>query len=307
MKGDKSLSEHGKEENRKGTIIRLQGGFYDVMTELGEVRSRARGNFRKRGIAPVVGDDVLLHIEGEAGYILEVDERSNFLVRPPIANIDQALLLFSATEPAFSAHLLDRFLVLIEAKEIKPVIVLTKMDLLEGEEERVVREAIAAYRKIGYSVIETSSETLEGIEIVRPLLEGKTSVLAGQSGVGKSSLLNALEPELALETSHISKALGRGRHTTRHVTLMPLAGGLVADTPGFSNLDFPHEMEIEDLRWCFPEFVRLQDDCKFRGCLHLNEPGCAIKAAVEIGEIFPSRYSNYGMFVEEIKNRARRY
>ena len=144
-------------------------------------------------------------------------------------------------------------------------------------------------------------------EEVRPLLKEKTSVLAGQSGVGKSSLLNALDATLDLETSHISKSLGRGRHTTRHVTLIPLAEGLIADTPGFSNLDFPHEMEIEELRWCFPEFVARQDTCKYRGCLHLNEPGCAVKKSVEAEEIMSSRYTNYGMFVEEIKNRARRY
>lgn len=301
------MTEQRIEENREGTIIRLQGGFYDVMTPEGEVRSRARGNFRKRGISPVVGDEVVLHIESETGYILEVKERDNFLVRPPVANIDQALLVVSAAEPDFSAHLLDRFLVLIEAKEIQPVILLTKMDLLDDVKGPAVRDAIAAYRKIGYTVIETSSETLTGVEQVRPLLAGKTSVLAGQSGVGKSSLLNALEPSLDLETSAISKSLGRGRHTTRHVTLMPLAEGLIADTPGFSNLDFPYEMEIEDVRWSFPEFVAVQDDCKYRGCLHLNEPGCAVKDAVEAQEIMSSRYENYGMFIDEIKNRARRY
>ncbi|ASI35787.1 MULTISPECIES: ribosome small subunit-dependent GTPase A [unclassified Exiguobacterium] len=301
------MAENRIEENRDGTIIRLQGGFYDVMTTQGEVRSRARGNFRKRGISPVVGDEVVLHIESETGYILEVKERQNFLVRPPVANIDQALLVVSAAEPDFSAHLLDRFLVLIEAKEIQPIIILTKMDLLQGTAEAEVRTAIAGYRQIGYQVIETSSETLEGVEEVRPLLKEKTSVLAGQSGVGKSSLLNALDATLDLETSHISKSLGRGRHTTRHVTLIPLAEGLIADTPGFSNLDFPHEMEIEELRWCFPEFVARQDTCKYRGCLHLNEPGCAVKKSVEGEEIMSSRYTNYGMFVEEIKNRARRY
>ncbi|MFN4213283.1 ribosome small subunit-dependent GTPase A [Exiguobacterium sp.] len=293
----------------KGTIIRLQGGFYDVMTEAKqEIRCRARGNFRNRNISPVVGDDVDIQDQGDGtGYILAVDERSNHLVRPPIANIDQAFLLFSVKEPAFSFHLLDRFLVLIESKQVHPIIVLTKMDLLKEEERPAITAAAALYRSIGYEVIETSTEDGAGIEAIRALFQDKTSVFAGQTGVGKSSLLNAVAPELELATGKISKSLGRGKHTTRHVTLIQLAGGLVADTPGFSSLEFPQELEVEEMRWCFPEFVERHDDCKFRGCAHLNEPGCAVKAAVETGEIASTRYENYVTFMAELNDRQRRY
>lgn len=293
----------------KGTIIRLQGGFYDVMTETKvEIRCRARGNFRNRNISPVVGDDVDIQDQGDGtGYIMAVDERSNHLVRPPIANIDQAFLLFSVKEPAFSFHLLDRFLVLIESKQVHPIIVLTKMDLLQQDELQKIREAAALYRSIGYEVIETSIEDGSGIELIRGSFKDKTSVFAGQTGVGKSSLLNAVAPELELATGKISKSLGRGKHTTRHVTLITLADGLVADTPGFSSLEFPEELEVEEMRWCFPEFVLRHDDCKFRGCAHLNEPGCAVKAAVEAGEIASTRYENYVTFMAELNDRQRRY
>ncbi|WP_214762054.1 ribosome small subunit-dependent GTPase A [Exiguobacterium sp. s146] len=293
----------------KGTIIRLQGGFYDVMTEeKQEIRCRARGNFRNRNISPVVGDDVDIQDQGDGtGYILAVDERSNHLVRPPIANIDQAFLLFSVKEPAFSFHLLDRFLVLIESKQVHPIIVLTKMDLLTESELETIQAAAALYRSIGYEVIETSTENGTGIEQIRGSFKEKTSVFAGQTGVGKSSLLNAVAPELELATGKISKSLGRGKHTTRHVTLITLADGLVADTPGFSSLEFPEELEVEEMRWCFPEFVERHDDCKFRGCAHLNEPGCAVKAAVEAGEIASTRYENYVTFMAELNDRQRRY
>lgn len=293
----------------KGTIIRLQGGFYDVMTEeKQEIRCRARGNFRNRNISPVVGDDVDIQDQGDGtGYILAVDERSNHLVRPPIANIDQAFLLFSVKEPAFSFHLLDRFLVLIESKQVHPIIVLTKMDLLTEAERKTIHEAAALYRSIGYEVIETSTEDGSGIEQIRGSFKEKTSVFAGQTGVGKSSLLNAVAPELELATGKISKSLGRGKHTTRHVTLITLADGLVADTPGFSSLEFPEELEVEEMRWCFPEFVERHDDCKFRGCAHLNEPGCAVKAAVAAGEIASTRYENYVTFMAELNDRQRRY
>ncbi|MDL5375824.1 ribosome small subunit-dependent GTPase A [Exiguobacterium mexicanum] len=293
----------------KGTIIRLQGGFYDVMTEeKQEIRCRARGNFRNRNISPVVGDDVDIQDQGDGtGYILAVDERSNHLVRPPIANIDQAFLLFSVKEPAFSFHLLDRFLVLIESKQVHPIIVLTKMDLLTESELETIQAAAALYRSIGYEVIETSTENGAGIEQIRGSFKEKTSVFAGQTGVGKSSLLNAVAPELELATGKISKSLGRGKHTTRHVTLITLADGLVADTPGFSSLEFPEELAVEEMRWCFPEFVERHDDCKFRGCAHLNEPGCAVKAAVEAGEIASTRYENYVTFMAELNDRQRRY
>ncbi|MFN3367517.1 MAG: ribosome small subunit-dependent GTPase A, partial [Exiguobacterium mexicanum] len=182
-----------------------------------------------------------------------------------------------------------------------------KMDLLTEAERKTIHEAAALYRSIGYEVIETSTEDGSGIEKIRGSFKEKTSVFAGQTGVGKSSLLNAVAPELELATGKISKSLGRGKHTTRHVTLITLADGLVADTPGFSSLEFPEELEVEEMRWCFPEFVERHDDCKFRGCAHLNEPGCAVKAAVEAGEIASTRYENYVTFMAELNDRQRRY
>jgi len=178
---------------------------------------------------------------------------------------------------------------------------------LTEEELEPIQAAATLYRSIGYEVIETSTENGAGIEQIRRSFKDKTSVFAGQTGVGKSSLLNAVAPELELATGKISKSLGRGKHTTRHVTLITLADGLVADTPGFSSLEFPEELEVEDMRWCFPEFVERHDDCKFRGCAHLNEPGCAVKAAVEAGEIASTRYENYVTFMAELNDRQRRY
>lgn len=237
---------------------------------------------------------------------MEVHERKNELVRPPIANVDQAILVFSAAEPDFSPVLLDRFLVLIEAKDIEPIIVVNKMDLLDEKKRPAVERYIQDYRRIGYEVIETSTVTKSGVEQLLPYFADRVSVFAGQSGVGKSSLLNALRPDLQLKTNDISAHLGRGKHTTRHVELIEVGGGLVADTPGFSALEF-HDIEEEQLPLCFPEFLKHRDACKFRGCLHLNEPKCAVKQALEAGGIPPYRYEHYVSFMEEIKERKTRY
>ncbi|OLN22828.1 ribosome small subunit-dependent GTPase A [Domibacillus antri] len=288
-----------------GKIIKALSGFYYVLDGKETIQCRGRGVFRKRNITPLVGDYVEYEAENDKeGYILSIDERKNDLIRPPVANIDQAVLVFSAAEPAFSTTLLDRFLVLIESKNIEPVICLTKMDLLNGSEE--LAQYVSDYRNIGYTVIETSSETFNGLEALAQHLNEKTSVFAGQSGVGKSSLLNAIRPDLALKTNEISNSLGRGKHTTRHVELIPAAGGLVADTPGFSSLDFDG-IEIEELSSCFPEMAARSSSCKFRGCIHLNEPKCAVKKAVEEGEIPSYRYEHYLQFIEEIKERKPRY
>ena len=209
-------------------------------------------------------------------------------------------------EPDFSPHLLDRFLVVIESYDIQPVICVTKKDIAN---ESVVQDAEAAlnyYREIGYDVVETYIDDPDLFTVLEPFLKDQTTVLAGQSGVGKSTLLNTLIPELALKTGEISDALGRGKHTTRHVELMEVAGGLVADTPGFSSLEFTH-IEKEELRDYFVEMERSAPDCKFRGCLHTKEPGCAVKAKVETGEILQSRYKNYVQFLQEITERKPRY
>ncbi|OMP68558.1 ribosome small subunit-dependent GTPase A [Domibacillus epiphyticus] len=288
-----------------GKIIKALSGFYYVLDGEETIQCRGRGVFRKRNITPLVGDYVEFEAENaKEGYILSVEERKNDLVRPPVANVDQAVLVFSAMEPTFSTTLLDRFLVLIESKDIEPLICITKMDLLNEIDE--VAKYVSDYRNIGYTVIETSSETLDGIEALADYLHGKTSVFAGQSGVGKSSLLNAIRPDLELKTNEISNSLGRGKHTTRHVELIPAAGGLVADTPGFSSLDFDG-LEMEDVSSCFPEMVKRSNSCKFRGCLHINEPKCAVKQAVEDSMIPSYRYEHYLQFIEEIKERKPRY
>jgi ribosome biogenesis GTPase len=291
----------------EGKIIKALSGFYYVLSEGKVFQCRGRGVFRKRKVTPLVGDDVSFQAENEReGYILEVFERKNELIRPPIANVDQAILVFSAVEPDFSSVLLDRFLVLIESKNIQPVIVISKMDLVDDETKPMIERYISDYRRIGYDVIETSATTKRGMDQLLPYLKGKTSVFAGQSGVGKSSLLNALRPDLQLKTDDISTHLGRGKHTTRHVELIEIGDGLVADTPGFSSLEFI-DLEAEDLPLCFPEFRALSHECKFRGCTHMAEPKCAVKAALEANEIPSYRYKHYVSFMEEIKERKPRY
>lgn len=292
----------------EGKIIKALAGFYYVLTDEKKViQCRGRGVFRKKKVSPLVGDEVLFQADNDQeGYILEIKERKNELVRPPIANVDQAILIFSAVEPDFSTALLDRFLVLIEFNRIRPIICVSKMDLInEKEKERILNYG-RDYEKSGYHVLFTSSATEDGVEKLLPLLEGEISVFAGQSGVGKSSLLNVLKPDLKLETNDISTHLGRGKHTTRHVELIEIGAGLVADTPGFSSLEFM-ELEIEDLNYCFPEIEKASESCKFRGCMHMQEPKCAVKAAVESGDIPEYRYEHYKQFLQEIKERKPRY
>lgn len=291
----------------EGKIIKALSGFYYVQAGDKVVQCRGRGVFRKNKINPLVGDLVLFQAENDKeGLIMEVKGRTNELVRPPIANIDQANLVFSAAEPEFSTHLLDRFLVLVEANGILPLICITKADLLSEEERDGINKYMNDYRSFGYEVLLLSTETEEGIEQLRPFLMNKTSVFAGQSGVGKSSLLNALKPDLQLKTAVISTHLGRGKHTTRHVELIDIGGGLVADTAGFSSLEFT-ELEAEELSDTFPEMAKRSDQCKFRGCLHINEPKCAVKEAVKNGEIPSYRYTHYEQFMQEIKDRKPRY
>jgi len=291
----------------EGKIIKALSGFYYVFSGDETYQCRGRGVFRKNKVTPLVGDEVVFQIENEnEGYILEVKDRKNELVRPPIANVDQAILVFSAIEPDFSSSLLDRFLVLVEFNQIKPIICLTKMDLTNEDEYKKIQTYANDYRKAGYDVLLTSSRTDEGIKDLFPFLKGEISVFAGQSGVGKSSLLNALNPDLDLKTNDISSHLGRGKHTTRHVELISVGEGLVADTPGFSSLEFI-DIEAEDLNYCFPEIQEKSENCKFRGCLHVSEPKCAVKTAAEAGEIPDYRYENYKMFLQEIKDRKPRY
>ena len=292
---------------REGKIVKALSGFYYVFSDNKVIQCRSRGVFRKNKVNPLVGDEVIFQAENDLeGYILEVKERKNSLVRPPVANVDQAILVFSATEPDFSTALLDRFLVLIEFNQIRPIICITKIDLMTEAEKQSLEQVVQDYERAEYDVILTSSETDEGLEELIPFLNGVITVFAGQSGVGKSSLLNALRPDLELKTDQISNHLGRGKHTTRHVELIPIGDGLVADTPGFSSLEFT-DIEQEDLNNCFPEIRKLSEACKFRGCLHLAEPKCAVKKGLENGEVPSFRYQHYKEFLEEIKDRKPRY
>ncbi|MFA9557409.1 ribosome small subunit-dependent GTPase A [Evansella sp. AB-rgal1] len=291
----------------QGRIVKALSGFYYVENEDGIFQCRGRGNFRNRNITPLVGDNVHFEAENRTdGYVLEVFERKNELNRPPISNVDQAILVFSTEEPSFSSLLLDRFLVHVEAHDIEPIICLSKIDLLE-ENQKQIQAFEDDYRQLKYEVVSTSIFVEETIEKLRPYLQNKISVFAGQSGVGKSSLLNALRPELNIETAPISKSLGRGKHTTRHVELIPIdEGGYVADTPGFSALDF-EGIEAEELTLFFPEMRKHINDCKFRGCTHVNEPKCVVREKVTSGEITSYRYEHYLQFFEEIKSQKRRY
>ncbi|MBS4217796.1 ribosome small subunit-dependent GTPase A [Bacillus sp. FJAT-49711] len=291
----------------EGKIIKALSGFYYVLSDGKMIQCRGRGVFRKNKITPLVGDNVIFQAENDKeGYVMEIKPRKNELIRPPIANIDQAILIFSSVEPDFSPLLLDRFLVIVESSDIHPIICVTKADLLSENKRLEVNNYLDYYRSIGYEVLLLSSKTDEGIKELYPLLADTTSVFAGQSGVGKSSLINALNPSLQLKTDEISSHLGRGKHTTRHVELIDVCGGLVADTPGFSSLDFT-DIEAEDLVHTFPEISNKGEECKFRGCLHVNEPKCAVKHAVENEEISKERYDHYLQFLQEIKERKPRY
>lgn len=286
----------------QGQLKKALSGFYYIQHEGNLYQTRARGNFRKRKVKPLVGDFVEFESTSLTdGYLLEIFPRKNELVRPPVANVDQVIVVASLVEPDFSYHLLDRFLVSLEQKQIEPVIYLSKVDLLV--ETTLLEEIKATYHLAGYRVIVGDEN---GLGQVQALLKNRLTVLAGQSGAGKSTLLNQLVPGLALETGEISEALNRGKHTTRHVELIDVAKGLVADTPGFSSIDF-FDLEVTDLPKMFPEFVVLQDACRFRECSHTHEPNCAVKAALAEGKIAQTRYDNYLLFLQELKNQRPTY
>jgi len=287
----------------QGQIQKALSGFYYIYSDDKIYQTRARGNFRKRKITPLVGDFVNFESENlTEGYLLEILPRKNQLLRPPVANVDQGVIVISLIEPQFSYFLLDRFLVNMEYDGIVPIIYLSKTDL--QIESKLVNEIVTVYQKIGYKVIVSTEDN--AMTKLADLFSNRLTVFTGQSGAGKSTLLNRLMPQLKLETAEISAALGRGKHTTKHVELLTVADGLVADTPGFSAINFIDITERE-LAKLFPEFVQASGDCRFRECLHLNEPDCEVKRQVKNGNIAQSRYDNYVRFLEEIKNRKPNY
>lgn len=285
--------------------MKALSGFYYVYCEGETYQCRARGNFRKRGLTPLVGDHVVFQADNvKEGYVLDLLPRKNTLVRPPIANVDLALLVFSAVEPDFSANLADRFLVAIELEDVTPVICISKLDLADEARKAEIADYQAVYEEAGYQVLLTNTEIDK--KTVLDVIAGKIAVIAGQSGVGKSTLLNTLNPDLDIETGVISFVLGRGKHTTRHVELMTIGSGFIADTPGFSSIEMD-ELTTENLQFCFPEIDRRRGECKFRGCIHENEPKCAVKTAVANGEIAAFRYEHYIQILTEVKNKKERY
>jgi len=291
---------------KKGLIIKLTGGWYTVIEEDTHERfaCRARGVFRHQDVSPKVGDHVFFDVlDHQNGYIMEVLPRRNNLTRPYIANVDKALLVFSVKKPDFNSNLLDRFLAVIEFNDIETVILFNKIDLLNDDDTKSIEIIRHYYESIGYKTLMTSIKSFE-IGVLTKEIQGHVCVVSGQSGVGKSSLLNAMDITLNIKTDEISEALGRGKHTTRHVELIPMEGGWIADTPGFGLLEFTG-MTTVDLSHSFREFFKVGKDCRFHGCIHENEPGCAVKKAVEKGDILNSRYENYLSFLGEIQAQTK--
>ncbi len=289
-----------------GKIVKGISGFYYVhVAGSGIYQCKAKGIFRQKKEKPMVGDDVEIEITHEKdmeGNITNILPRKNELIRPMVANIDQALIMFASAIPKPNFNLLDRFLVMMGYQNIPVAICFNKSDQIDEEEQERIS---AIYRNTGYRVIYTSARENEGIEEMRELLVGKTSAVAGPSGVGKSSLINVLCPEANMETGEISKKIERGKNTTRHTELIPMGEDTyIMDTPGFSTLFIPG-LEKEDLWQYFPEFHEHEKNCRFVGCSHINEPDCGVKEAVKRGEISKERYKGYKLIYEELKNERK--
>lgn len=275
----------------EGRVIKNISNDYVVKSGEQIYLCKARGKFRKLGIVPMVGDFV--SFDEKQGYLLKIMPRKNSLIRPNVANVDQAVIVSSVKSPNLDTYLLDKLLTIISFHHIEPIICFTKLDLLNLEEREQIYQYIEYYQRIGYQVV-----TNESRENLISLFQGKVSVLAGQSGAGKSSLLNLLDSSLNLKTDQISYALNRGKHTTRHTELYELLGGYVVDTPGFSSIDF-REMEFISIRDNMKEMFDALPDCKYRDCMHIKEDGCQVKHLVEEGIILPERYEHYLRFIKE--------
>lgn len=289
-----------------GKIVKGIAGFYYVhVVEFGLYECKAKGVFRKEKIKPLVGDNVEIDILDETekkGNIVEVLERKNELIRPAVANIDQALVVFAVTKPKPHFNLLDRFLIMMESKRIPVILCFNKKDIAKEPEIHHLKEI---YESCGYQMIFTSALEKENIEKVKQLLRGKTTAIAGPSGVGKSSLINIFQPDANMETGTISEKIERGKHTTRHSELICIEEDTyIMDTPGFSSL-YTNDFEKEELKYYFTEFEPYEGKCKFQGCDHVHEPNCAVKATLEEGKIHHIRYENYLEMYNELKEKRR--
>lgn len=290
----------------QGKIIKGIAGFYYIYAEDGNVyECKAKGIFRKDNFKPLVGDNVeitVLNEEEKEGSVTSILPRRNSLIRPAVANVDQAFLIFAMENPKPNFLLLDRFLIMMKQQEIPAVICFNKKDVGEKEEMEKLYEI---YTGCGYRVVLSSTYEGEGMDEIREILNGKTTVVAGPSGVGKSSITNCMQGEVQMETGEISKKLKRGKHTTRHSQVIPVEKNtFLVDTPGFSSL-YLTDMKEEELRDYFPEFVMYEPQCRFQGCMHIHEPGCAVKEALSEGKISQQRYNNYLALYEELKEKRR--
>ncbi|MCF8010797.1 MAG: ribosome small subunit-dependent GTPase A [Clostridiales bacterium] len=285
----------------QGIVYKAYGGYYFVDTGQVKYKCTLRGRLNLKKEHVLIGDKVNLTVEDkDTGVIESLEPRRVYLLRPPVANIDMVVIIFSVVQPEPNLYLLDRFLLQARAAGVDSVICFNKVDLKDYEEYSSI------YKEAGYTVINVSAASGTGVEKVCSLLKNKLSVFAGPSGVGKSSMLNAIQPGFSLKTGELSSKLKKGRHTTRHVELLKLDNnGMVADTPGFSNLFLPAGITIYNLADYYPEFQKYADYCRFNSCLHYKEPGCGVKEAVEENKITSARYKSYIMILEELKNKRR--
>lgn len=288
-----------------GKIIKGIAGFYYVYADGGLYECKAKGIFRNRKMKPLVGDVVEIEVLDEdkkLGNLTEILPRRNELIRPAVANVDQALVIFAAKNPKPNYNLLDRFLLMMEKQQVPAVVCFNKTDLARERELSVLTDV---YKDCGYRVIFTSVSEETGLSEIREAVEHKTTVLAGPSGVGKSSMMNLLYPQAAMETGEVSEKIKRGKHTTRHSELIHVEGDtFVMDTPGFSSL-FVDMFEEDEIKYYFKEFEPYEGKCRFQGCSHTHEPGCGVKEALEQGKISQIRYDNYVLIYHELKEKRK--